>query len=120
MILDASALVAILIQEPAANDLVEKLAAAEAVGIGAPTLAEAGIVLQAKLGRDPRGILARFLQEFEVSTVPFGEDHWREAINAYRLYGKGSHPAGLNFGDCMSYAVAKLSGEALLYNVCPK
>jgi ribonuclease VapC len=115
VILDASALVAILIKEPAAELLMSKLAAAESIGIGAPTLAEAGVVLQAKLRRDPQGMLARFLQEFEAAIIPFGEDHWREAVKAYRLYGKGVHPAGLNFGDCLSYAVAKLSGEELLF-----
>jgi ribonuclease VapC len=115
VIIDASALVAILIEEQGANELLAKLAAAETLGIGAPTLAEAGIVLQAKLHRDPRGILGRFLQEFEVVVIPFGEDHWSEAVRAYATYGKGSHPAGLNFGDCMSYAVARLAGEALLF-----
>ena len=47
--------------------------------------------------------------------VPFGELHWREAVDAYRRYGKGRHPAALNFGDCMTYAVASLAGEPLLF-----
>ena len=115
MILDASALVAILIEEPGADAILSRLAAAESIGIGTPTLAEAGIVLQSKLGRDPRGMLARFLQEFRIVTIPFGEDHWSEAVEAYARYGKGAHPAGLNFGDCMSYAVASLAGEPLLF-----
>lgn len=47
--------------------------------------------------------------------MPFGEAHWREAVEAYRRFGKGRHPAGLNFGDCLTYATAKLAGEPLLF-----
>ena len=47
--------------------------------------------------------------------VSFGEVHWREAVDALRRFGKARHPAGLDFGDCMTYAVAALSGEPLLY-----
>jgi ribonuclease VapC len=49
-----------------------------------------------------------------VITVPFGEEHWREAVKAYAAYGKGQHPAALNCGDCMTYAVAKLAARPLL------
>lgn len=47
--------------------------------------------------------------------MPFGEIHWREAVDAYRLFGEGRHPARLNFGDCLTYAVASLAGEPLLF-----
>ena len=50
-----------------------------------------------------------------MSVVSFSEAHWREASDAFARYGKGRHPASLNFGDCMSYAVAKLSGAPLLF-----
>jgi len=115
MILDTSAVLALLLKEPGYELIFKKLAAAGTAGIGAPTLAETGIVLRARLGKDPGGILARFLGEFSIQTVPFGEQHWREAVEAYGVYGKGRHPAGLNFGDCLSYAVAKLSGQPLLF-----
>lgn len=114
MILDTSALIAILFKEPGYESIFEKLACAETALIGTPTLAETGIVLRARLGRPSAGILERFLREFMVVTVPFGEEHWREAVRAYGIFGKGSHPAALNFGDCMTYAVAKLAAHPLL------
>jgi ribonuclease VapC len=114
VILDTSAVIAVILKQPGFEQILKKLAAADAGGIGAPSLAETAIVLRARLGIDPRGILARFLQEFRVTTVPFGEDHWREAVESFGRYGKGIHPASLNFGDCMSYAVAKLAQQPLL------
>jgi len=54
------------------------------------------------------------MTRFEVTVVPFGQDHWLMAWAAFLRYGKGRHPAGLNFGDCLTYAVAKLSGLPLL------
>jgi ribonuclease VapC len=115
MILDTSAVIAVLLKEPGFELVFQKLAAAETIGIGAPTLAESGIVLRARLGIDPSGILGRFLQKFEIVTVPFGEDHWREAVEAYGIFGRGQHAASLNFGDCLTYAVAKLAGQPLLF-----
>jgi ribonuclease VapC len=114
VILDSSALVAIVLREPAWEAAHDKLAAAELAAVGAPTLAETGLVLSARLAKDPRAILSRVLHEFRVAIVPFGEPHWLEAVNAYRRYGKGRHEARLNFGDCMSYATAKLAGRPLL------
>ncbi|MCJ7627420.1 MAG: type II toxin-antitoxin system VapC family toxin, partial [Longimicrobiales bacterium] len=55
------------------------------------------------------------LDELDVQELPFGELHWREAADAYRRFGKGRHSAALNFGDCMTYAVAQLAGERLLF-----
>ncbi len=114
MIIDSSALVAVTFQEPGYQDLIAKLAAAPSAGIGAPTLTETGIVLASRLGRDPRDLLTRMLSAFAVSEVPFGDEHWREAIGAYWRFGKGRHRAQLNFGDCLTYAVAWLADEPLL------
>jgi hypothetical protein len=58
--------------------------------------------------------VTQFLTEFGIVTVPFGEEHWRTAFEAYRRFGKGRHAAALNIGDCMSYATAKLSRQPLL------
>ncbi len=115
MILDTSAVIAILFKEPGFEVVVQKLADAETIGIGAPTLTETGIVLHARLGHNPGGILERFLHEFMIVTIPFGEEHWREAVEAYGMYGRGRHAASLNFGDCMTYSVAKLAGQPLLF-----
>jgi ribonuclease VapC len=114
VILDSSAIVGIVLREPGFEDLVRKVARAEALAVGAPTLAEAGIVLTARLGRDARGLLQGLLREWDTQTVAFGEEHWREAVTAFERFGRGRHPAQLNFGDCMAYAVARLAGEPLL------
>ena len=114
MILDSSAIVGIVLREPGFEGLVRKIAEAQAIGVGAPTLAEAGLVLSSRLGRDARGLLRGLLREWGSVTVTFGEEHWQEAVAAYVRYGRGRHEARLNFGDCMSYAVAKLAREPLL------
>lgn len=115
MILDTSVIVAIVLREPGYEDLVGKLRSAGAVGIGTPTLAEAGIVLSARLGIEPQAVLDRFLRDFGVVPVVFGEQHWREALDAFRRFGKGRHPAALNFGDCLSYAAARVAAHPLLF-----
>jgi ribonuclease VapC len=115
MIIDSSALLAIVFQEPGFESLFGKLADADAVAAGTPTLTETGIVLHARLGSGAHGLLERMLDELGIQEVPFGEVHWREAVDAYRRFGKGRHSADLNFGDCMTYAVARLAGEPLMF-----
>ena len=114
MIVDSSALVAILLAEPGSEDLLERLAAAPNTGIGAPTLAEAGIVLTARAGIEGKRSLPIFVMETGMAVVPFGDAHWKVAIEAFRRFGKGRHAAGLNLGDCFSYSTAKLAGRPLL------
>jgi ribonuclease VapC len=114
VILDTSAVVAIVFREPGFEDLLAKLEAEDAPAIGAPTLAEAAIVLSARLRRDARGLLARFLHEAGVAVVPFGEAHYPAAVEAWLRFGRGRHPAALNFGDCMAYATARLAARSLL------
>ena len=115
MIVDTSVLLAIAFREEGHEALLDELLATGGVAAGTPTLAETGIVLSARLGDAAQGLLERLLDELGVQEVPFGEVHWREAVDAFRRYGKGRHPASLNFGDCMTYAVARLAGERLLY-----
>jgi ribonuclease VapC len=115
MIIDSSVLLAIIFREPGFEALLDRLLAAEAAAAGAPTLTEAGIVLEARLGKDSHGLLERILDEFGVQEIPFGEVHWRVAVEAFRRYGRGRHPASLNFGDCLTYATARLAGESLLF-----
>ncbi len=114
MILDSSAVVAILLKEPNSDKLVDKLLRESVVGIGSPTLSESAIVLSARLRSDARGKLARFVSEASVAVVPFSDAHYSTAVDAWLRFGKGRHPASLNFGDCLSYATAKVSGRALL------
>jgi len=115
VIVDTSALVAITFAEPGYQELVAKLATAPSAGIGTPTLAETGVVLAARLGHDSRDLVIRLLDEFSIEEIPFGDRHWREAVDAYLRFGKGRHKARLNFGDCLTYAVARLANEPLLF-----
>lgn len=115
MIVDSSALVAVTFREPGHQELIEKLTTASSAGIGTPTLAETGLVLGWRLRQDPRDLLVRLLNELGIDEVPFGEAHWREAVAAYLRFGKGRHQAQLNFGDCLTYAVARLADEPLLF-----
>lgn len=115
MVLDASAILAILLGEPGHETLLGIVGEAPVVVVGVPTLIEAGIVLSARLKRDARGLLADFLREAEVEAVPFTLDHYYVAVDAFLRFGKGHHPASLNFGDCMAYATARLAGLPLLF-----
>lgn len=115
MIVDSSALVAITFAEPGHQELIAKLAGAPSAGIGTPTLAETGLVLASRLGRDSRDLVIRLLGEFGIVEIPFGEEHWREAVDAYLRFGRGRHKARLSFGDCLTYAVARLADEPLLF-----
>ena len=114
MIVDTSAVAALIFGQSESSAIASALLAGAPSAIGAPTLAEAAIVLQSRLGTQGLTHLRGFLVEFDVHAVPFGDEHWRQAGLAFAHYGKGRHPAGLNFGDCLTYAVAKVSGMPLL------
>ena len=114
MIIDSSAILAVIGREPGYDRIVHQLAALPGPRIGAPTQLETGMVLTARFGPRGKTVLARFLQENSVQTVAFEEAHASAALDAYSRFGKGRHPAALNFGDCCTYAVASLAGEPLL------
>jgi len=114
MIVDTSAIVAVILGQAEAADLTRVLVDKAPSQVGAPSLAEAAVVLQARLGPAGLADLRGFLVEFDVSPLPFGDAHWLQAAAAYASFGKGRHPAALDFGDCLTYATAKLSGQQLL------
>jgi ribonuclease VapC len=114
LILDSSAVVAVLLKEPGHERLVERLAENPEPGVGAPTMVETGIVLSARLGERGQTLLGRFAQAYELAILPCDAEHWTTAVQAFLRYGKGRHPAALNFGDCLTYATARLAGEPLL------
>lgn len=114
MIIDTSAIVALLVKEPGFEELLDKLADDPNPAVNAATLTETGIVMSARIGEDARGMLARFIQEGGIEVLPFGDAHYSAAVDAWLRYGKGRHPASLNFSDCLTYAVATVSGEPLL------
>jgi len=115
MILDSSAVVAIVCRETGYSALLDQIRAAETLGIGAPTVFEAAMVLTIKLRRDGLAVLNEFLWESGARVISFTDQHASVAFGAYLRYGKGRHKAALNFGDCLSYSIAKVSGQGLLF-----
>ena len=115
MVLDSSAIVAIHLREPGHEGLIERIDAAEVVVVGVPTLLETAMVLTARLGQDARPMIFAFLRRLEAEVVPFNEEHLDAATTAFIRFGRGRHPAALNFGDCMSYAIASVAGMPLLF-----
>ncbi len=116
MIVDSSAVIAILAGEPEAAAISGALESAERVAIAAPTLVELYVV--ADRARDPRARVALddLLRAINPRIEPFTAEHAAIARQAHRDYGRGSgNPARLNFGDCFAYALAKATGEPLLY-----
>ena len=113
MILDSSVLVPLLLAHEGHERILVALVAAPSLGVGAPTLTETSMVLAARLSLDPTERVRRFVEELGVEVVAFTDMHWREAAAAAWRYGKGRHPAGLNFGDCLAYATARMAGEPL-------
>lgn len=115
MIIDTSAIIAILAGEPDAAHFAQSIETNPTPRIGTPALLEASIVLTRWYGDVAEAALDAFVRESGAEIVAFDLPQLRAAQSAYRQYGKGRHPAGLNFGDCMSYALAQVCGEALLF-----
>lgn len=114
MVLDSSAIVAILLREAGHERLESAVLNATVVVVGAPTVFETGMVLSGRFRRDARPELDEFLRRTGAEVIPFTETHARAAVTAFLRFGRGHHPARLNFGDCMSYAIAAESGLPLL------
>jgi ribonuclease VapC len=114
VILDSSAIVTVFLREKGSDRVLDALETADVCRVGAPTLVETAMVLTSRLGDDGRTMLLSLLQEVNVDVLSFGDAHWRIAQSAFVRYGKGRHPAALNFGDCLTYATAYVAGEPLL------
>ena len=115
MIVDSSAILAIMFAESDANVFAEAMSAADSCKISAATFVEVAVVVEAQtLDRGSRQ-LDTFLRRAGFVIEPVTEEQAHLARQAYSDFGKGRHPAGLNFGDCFSYALAKATGEALLF-----
>lgn len=89
--------------------------AADSLAIGAPTLVESAIVMVGASGAAGMTALRAFIAEFEVAVIPFGQKHVGSAVEAFDTFGKGRHRARLNYGDCMTYATARVAERPLLY-----
>jgi ribonuclease VapC len=114
LIVDSSAVLAIFFRESGADDLLAAILDADFAGVGSPTAAEIGLVLTARLEKNAAGTLLRFFEETGIEIIAFSDLHWQRAIDAFSRFGKGRHPAALNFGDCMTYATAALARQPLL------
>lgn len=114
MIIDSSAFIALIQNEPSAEQVAAALADTRNPVIGAATLTETLIVLTARQGPVARTVFDRLHSEINLKVAEFTADHAYAAQRAYLRFGRGNHPAALNFGDCMSYATAQLTHEPLL------
>lgn len=115
MVIDSSALIAILFKEPERYSFQEHIRLAPSRLLGATSLVETSVVILARWHKEGISVLHELLADMRIEIVPFSADHARLAVDAFRRFGKGRHPAGLNFGDCFSYALAKATGESLLF-----
>ena len=115
MVIDTSALIAILLGEPETEFFVRVLADDPKKMISAFNALESAIVIEAKKGEAGGRELDLLMHRARIEIIPLNGDQVELALTAWRKYGKGNHPAGLNIGDCCAYALAKYSGEPLLF-----
>jgi ribonuclease VapC len=115
MVIDTSALLAILFDEPERRRFNEAVAADPTRLISAASFLETAILIGSRSGEAGGRDLDLFLHRAEIALVPFDADQAEIARRAFDRYGKGRHPAALNFGDCFAYALSKASGEPLLF-----
>jgi ribonuclease VapC len=115
MVLDTSAVLAVFFREPGADRLEGTMLGARSLSLSAASLVEAGMVAQGRLGDDGEEELDLLLLRLNVEIVPVTEAHAGIARSAFRRFGKGRHPAALDFGDCFSHALARAVAEPLLF-----
>lgn len=115
MVIDTSAMLAILMHEPAADRLVSAVEADRTRLVSAATVVEASLVLLGRYGEAGDPQLDRLLRGIGAEVVPVGEEQVALARDAALRFGRGRHAAALNFGDCFSYALSVARGEPLLF-----
>jgi ribonuclease VapC len=115
MVLDTSAIVAILSNEPERERFIGLIGAAPIRRLSAANRVEATLVIEGRKRDAGRADLDLFLSEAEIEIVPVTLEQMELACQAFRRYGRGRHPAGLNFGDVFAYALARTTGEPLLF-----
>jgi ribonuclease VapC len=114
LVVDTSAAVAILAREPGADELVAALEQSDRRVMSAATLVELGIVFEARHGPAGRGIVERFLRDADVDVIDLDGEGAELAMDGWRRFGRGRHPAALNFGDCFTYGLAIATAGAVL------
>jgi len=114
LVVDTSAAVAVIIGEPGSEELAVHLEDALSRLMSAAIRVELGIVIEARLWPAGQDVVDRFLRDAKVDIVPVDRDLAARAMSGWRRYGKGRHPAGLNFGACFTYALAERTGHPVL------
>jgi ribonuclease VapC len=114
LVIDTSAAVAVILGEPGSDALAVHLEEAFSRLMSAAIRVELGIVIEARLGPTGQDVVDRFLRDAKVDIVPVDADLAARAMSGWRRYGRGRHPAGLNFGDCFTYALAERTGHPVL------
>jgi ribonuclease VapC len=114
LVVDMSAAVAVIRGEPGAEELAGYLEAALVRLMPAAIRVELGIVIEARFGPAGQDLVDRFLRDARIDLVPVDAEQAERAVSAWRRYGKGRHPAGLNYGDCFTYALAERTGHPVL------
>ena len=113
--MDTSAVLAVLFSEPDARRHANAIMTASPCRMSVANVLEASIVLESRGGDTAAHELDALLERAEIELVPVTVEHLEAARRAWRRFGRGNHPAALNFGDCFAYALAKAAGEALLF-----
>ncbi len=115
MAFDRTAIAAVLLKEDGFELPLDALLKANMAVVGMPTMLETAMVLTSRLKTDARPLVQEFLRRMNADPIPFEEAHLNVAIDAFLRFGRGRHPAALNFGDCMSYAISAVAGMPLLF-----
>ena len=115
MVIDTSAVIAILTEEPAAQSCIRAMDEAQSLQISTASVLEVRIVLESRFGSSATITFDRWLANTPIEIVPLTERHVELATEGFRRFGKGRHRAALNFGDCFSYGLARFLGEPLLF-----
>ena len=114
VVVDTSAAVAVILGEPGCDELAARLQDALTRLMPAAIRVELGIVIEARLWPAGQDVVDRFLRDAKIDIVPVDADLAARAMSGWRRYGKGRHPAGLNFGGCFTYALAERTGHPVL------
>ena len=115
MVLDTSAVLAILQDEPERRKFNEAIEEAASRSLSAASLVECSMILESRYGSDAVRDLDLWIAKAQITIAPVDEEQANLARRAFKTYGKGRHPAALNFGDCCSYALSRALDEPLLF-----
>ncbi len=115
MIIDSSAICAIMFREPEARRFAEAIEDADVCRMSAGSLLETSMVVEGRVGSRGGNELDAFIERHTIEIVPVTPEQVAVARRAWREFGKGNHPAALNLGDCLAYALSQMTREPLLY-----